>query len=86
MPETCSRCAYLTRTSLEQRFLLCRFWASNSIRLKGLRDAFGSDYIVGHCHMQPEAIACPMFVASELTENKTLANALHLNELMEVGA
>ena len=61
MDHNCCQCDYLTRTSPEQVFLLCKFWSAKSIPVKGAARTFGSDYVVGHCHMQPEAPACPFF-------------------------
>ena len=55
----CSQCEYLTRTSPTQVFLLCKFWAGAIKSGLGIRKAFDQNYVVLHCHMQPEAPACP---------------------------
>lgn len=62
-PRNCGHCKYLTRTSPEQVFLLCEFWSAESIPVKGAAEHFGYEWVVGHCHMQPEAPACQFFEA-----------------------
>lgn len=57
----CSQCDYLKRTSPTQVFLLCEFWAAEHTPVKGAIKEFGHDYALAHCHMQPEAPACPFF-------------------------
>ena len=52
----CAQCRHLTRTSPEQVFLLCAFWANPD---NGIRGDY--DWVVGHCHVQPEAPACMAF-------------------------
>ena len=51
----CGQCEYLKRTSPDQVFLLCTYWASP--------DHSYADYgwLCCHCHMQPEAAACFAF-------------------------
>lgn len=58
---TCGECHYLTRTSPEQVFLLCRFWAADQYPVRGAAKELGHDYAIAHCHMQPWAPACPFF-------------------------
>ena len=36
---------------------------TESIPVKGAAEHFGHDWVVGHCHMQPEAPACQFFEA-----------------------
>lgn len=57
----CAECKYLTRTSPEQRFLLCKFWAAPQYPVRYAGQAYGIDYVRLHCHVQPEAPACPFF-------------------------
>ena len=59
----CCDCAHLTRTSPEQVFLLCEFWSKPHLEVRGATGICGFDVmdVVGHCHRQPEAPACPMF-------------------------
>lgn len=61
MQHNCAECAYLTRTSPTQVFLLCSFWAATYYPTSGVSSEYDYDYVVGHCHMQPEAPACPFF-------------------------
>lgn len=63
MIRNCRHCRYLTRTSPEQVFLLCEFWASSSHHhpVRGATKGVDYDYVVAHCHVQPEAPACDYF-------------------------
>lgn len=54
----CSECDYLTRTSPTQVFLLCKFWSAADYPAKGVSQSYDRDYVIRHCHMQPEATAC----------------------------
>ena len=54
----CAECDHLTRTSPTQVFLLCKFWAAPHIPVSGTSWDYDHDYVVRHCHMQPEAPAC----------------------------
>ena len=64
----CADCRHLKRTSPEQRFLLCGFWSRKPLPVKSIRQIgeFDDSYIVLHCHVQPEAPACPMYEAREV--------------------
>lgn len=55
----CSQCEFLRRTSPTQVFLKCEFWSGPLP--DGILDAYEYDYIITHCHMQPEAPACAFF-------------------------
>lgn len=57
----CSECKYLTRTSSEQVFLLCKFWSAPQYPVPYAGQAYGIDYARLHCHVQPWAPACPFF-------------------------
>ena len=61
MQHCCSECDYLTRTSPAQVFLLCGFWSAKNLPVSGTSWDFDRDYVIRHCHMQPEAPACPFF-------------------------
>lgn len=67
----CSTCTYLTRTSPEQVFLLCRFWASPRIPIDGTSWDFDRDYVYLHCHVQPEAPACPFHKHKKVSDGAT---------------
>ena len=56
---TCGECDPLTLTAPTQVFLLCTFWAGRVEQ--AIVDEVGEDYMCGHCHVQPEALACPYF-------------------------
>ena len=60
-PRNCGSCGYLCRTSPEQVFLLCRFWSADVPPVRGAFRAYGYDFVVAHCHMQPEAPACEYY-------------------------
>lgn len=62
----CGQCHYLERTSPAQVFLLCKFWSATPPPVRGVLSAVDMDYIVGHCHMQPEALACMFFKQKEV--------------------
>lgn len=69
----CGSCDYLRRTSPEQVFLLCEFWSAERPPIPDVFRKFGHEYVVTHCHMQPEAPACPFWVNRkdrELTDKK----------------
>lgn len=51
----CGQCRFLKRTSPEQVFLLCTYWASPNRKYADYR------WMCGHCHMQPWAPACFAF-------------------------
>ena len=59
MQHNCSDCDYLKRTSPTQVFLLCKFWSAKQIPVVGTNN--GYDFVLSHCHMQPEAPACAFF-------------------------
>ena len=61
MMHNCAECHHLTRTSPEQVFLLCRFWSARQSPVQGAHKSFDYDYVLTHCHVQPEAPACPFF-------------------------
>ena len=64
MQHTCGECHYLTRTSPEQVFLLCRFWSAEYYPVKGAGKVMRKEcknYPELHCHMQPWAPACPFY-------------------------
>lgn len=61
----CGDCFYLSRTSPEQVFLLCDFWAAPELPVRGAGKAFDRNYTVLHCHVQPNAPACPYFKERE---------------------
>lgn len=60
MSRCCANCRHLQRTSATQRFLLCRYW-SGKVRNSGK----SQDWMVLHCHIQPEAPACEQFERRE---------------------
>lgn len=62
----CADCTYLRRTSPGQVFLLCEFWAGAPA--KGVKEAYDHDFIIGHCHMQPEAPACAFFEHRQVSD------------------
>ena len=68
MQHNCSECAYLRRTSPAQVFLLCTFWSAREIPVKGTGSEFGRDYVLTHCHLQPEAPACPFFEPRKVSD------------------
>lgn len=68
----CGQCAYLRRTSPGQVFLLCTFWAAESMPVKGAAGRYGYDYMIAHCHMQPEALACPFFKPREMVKDAAI--------------
>lgn len=45
------------QTAPTQVFRLCTFWAGRVEQ--AIVDEVGEDYMCGHCHVQPEALACP---------------------------
>lgn len=71
MMRNCSDCDYLTRTSPTQVFLLCGFWAAKQIPIVGASYERDRDYVVTHCHVQPEAPACPYFKPREVRDGAT---------------
>ena len=61
----CAECACLKRTAPTQVFHLCTYWAGRYVDRGYIPDEWAGDafvYVVLHCHMQPEAPACPAFV------------------------
>lgn len=74
MMHNCSECRYLKRTSPEQKFLLCRFWSSRRSPVEGVFELYGKDYVVTHCHIQPEAPACPFFRQREVSHGAASHN------------
>lgn len=66
MQHNCSECKFLKRTSPTQVFLLCAFWANPA---NGIRGDY--DWVVGHCHVQPEAPACPYFEMRRVIDGAT---------------
>lgn len=61
----CGKCFYMRRTSPEQVFLKCEFWSASPLPVRGVLKVVDRDYIIGHCHRQPEAPACPFFKPRE---------------------
>ena len=60
---TCMDCQCLRQTSPEQVFWKCSYWSSTLKSLDCVPDEWRDDprgYIAIHCHMQPNAPACPM--------------------------
>lgn len=70
----CSECDHLTRTSPGQVFLLCRFWSARHSPVDGAFELYGKDYVVTHCHIQPEAPACPFFRKREVSHGAASHN------------
>lgn len=67
MQHNCAECKYLTRTSPTQVFLLCRFWSATQYPVpEAAAQMGGVDYACTHCHVQPEAPACPYFEKREV--------------------
>lgn len=69
----CGDCEYLTRTHPEQVFLKCRFWCGNLHYTLKAAQLLGNGYAVTHCHMQPEATACPFFLAKKVKKHADAA-------------
>ena len=61
MQKNCGNCSHIKQTSPGQIFWLCRFFASDQTHDKGVLAEFGYDYVITHCHVQPEAPACPYY-------------------------
>lgn len=68
-PRICGQCEYLKRTSPQQIFLLCTYWAD-------ARHSF-ADYtwLETHCHLQPEAPACHAFKVRRYADERRQAAA-----------
>lgn len=71
MQRNCSECKFLKRTSPTQVFLLCTFWAARQIPISGTGGEYDRSYVIAHCHMQPEAPACPYFETRRVIDGAT---------------
>ena len=72
----CAECKYLTRTSPEQVFLLCKFWSAAHCPVPGAAEQMGGKgFVYTHCHVQPEAPACPYFEKRKVVDGATRAAA-----------
>ena len=67
----CAQCEHLRRTSPTQVFLLCEFWSAKHPPVRGAASAYDYDWIVAHCHVQPEAPACAFFQHRTVSDGAT---------------
>ena len=61
---TCMDCKHLHHSKPSQVFWDCRYWQSPYSRVEFIPDEWQDDpraYVWLHCHMQPNAPACPAF-------------------------
>ena len=57
----CGTCGSIRRTSADQVFLRCDFWSAPTASVPGAFVQFGHDYVITHCHVSPEQMACPFW-------------------------